>query len=125
MKLSERIQSGENTPELREAIAVLAGWRKAGRQDRIQYPNYYGWIGPLPDAYLTEDAPDYLTNIGLTFADIDRRGWFHCSNGDGDGCEFVVWNGGDFFNEATRKDRDLSCCACEAYVKALENDDGK
>jgi hypothetical protein len=114
-KLSERIASGENTPELREAIAVLAGWYMKATVD--------GWFSGFGTWH--EYLPDYLTDIRLTLADIERREWDsdHLTNQAENKCYFTIWSNAKY--PAIRTDRDLDRCACEALVKALENDDGK
>jgi hypothetical protein len=118
-KLSERIQSGENTPELREAIAVVAGW--------IKLPQGF-WVHGAFDSSINE-LPDYLTDIRLTLSDIERRGmgctvFMPSSLSPEETIHVRLWLVSKTI-QVDRMDRDLARCACEAYVRALENDDAK
>jgi hypothetical protein len=117
MKLSERISMGEDTAELREAIAVLAGWTFSPSKHAWQHPDH-GW---------NIHQPDYLTDIRLTLADIERRGGDVDCGTDPSGASYcIITKGSDLelrvLADVDRKDRDLARCACEALVKALQND---
>jgi hypothetical protein len=122
MKLSERISMGEDTPELHEAIAVLMGWCKTDMCRQDTWGGRYKTISWLQDGKEKYGAvsPNYLTDIRLTLAEIERRGFDFGIGGNEESVQ--VWI--KHCPGAVRKDRDLARCACEVLVKALENDNG-
>jgi hypothetical protein len=122
MKLSERIATGEDTTELREAIAMMIGWHtiQTGHATDIWARASMGQIG-------NKICPDYLNDISFTLAEIERRGWDVDCGTDPSGASYcIITKGSDLelrvLADADRKDHDLTRCACEALVIALEND---
>jgi hypothetical protein len=116
MKLSERIATGEDTTELREAIAMMIGWHtiQTGHATDIWARASMGQIG-------NKICPDYLADIRLTFADINRQGWnwLKCLDERGHTIYAVYTDDGSDIGRAVYDGNDARC-ACEALVIALE-----
>jgi DUF971 family protein len=117
VKLSERIASGENTRELHGAIATLTGWIVDVYEDH-QNGDIYTWKR-LEE--IRRMRPDYLTDIRLTFADINRQGWnwLKCLDERGHTIYAVYTDDGSDIGRAVYDGNDARC-ACEALVIALE-----
>jgi hypothetical protein len=114
-KLSERIASGENTPELDEAIARAMGWQLHGCNEAIDWIYLWKREG---DAH-RGNCPSYRTDIRLTLAEIERQGWLSSHTATrNDGCEFDVFNG-EWCQTSERPDRNLGLAALEALLKAM------
>jgi len=115
MKLSERIAAGEVSAELDAAIAMAMGWAKEQAPHNDLGVKKFWKRGK--EARWT--LPIYRTDIRLTLAEIERKGWDHSSNSDSNGCGFVVWGDNGFYHEATRTDRNLDLAALDALLKAM------
>jgi len=123
--LSTRLAAAtELTPELREEMARLLGWRKTDRISSVFGRNHWQQgdiiatgVWGLPKLDLTEIV-----------AEIERRNWpsRHESHIDvvhgRNLCAFDVFNGSEI-HKATRPDRNIQLCAMTALAMALENDE--
>ena len=125
MTLSSRIDALTGASrEIDAEIASFLGWDHSG-YPRADFEVSGRWQRELPSTYPDYvDCPNYTANIMHVFDECDKRGWgtwqsspageWHCSfsiNIKGRGNEF----------SGIRTDRNIAIAACEALVRAVEN----
>ena len=121
MKLSTRIAAlTKGDRQIDAEIADLLGWWPESYRDKRDAGKYQRFdmarCGVLR-------CPNYTANIMHVFEECDKRGWFYGGTNDGEawGAEFNVWNSGYDCDGVQRTDRNITLAACEALVRAVEN----
>ena len=123
MTLSSRIAGLTSASrEIDAEIADLLGWWPSTRlesSDAGGYRRFYSDRGVI-------QCPNYTANIMHVFDECDKRGWFYGGTNESCspaiGAEFDVWNNeNQLYEHVQRDDRNITLAACEALVRAVEN----
>ena len=126
MTLSTRIAALTKADrEIDGAIADLLGWWPKGYTRHCIHGSDRRYKATRGHLVSTEylDCPNYTANIMHVLEECDKRGLFYGGTNDGEawGAEFNVWNSGYDCDGVQRTDRNITLAACEALVRAVEN----
>ena len=124
MTLSSRIAALTGASrDLDAEIADLLGWWR----ERVWKVEIQEAIEVFTATGVVIQCPNYTTNIMHGFEECDKRGWFYGGTNESEnlarGAEFDVWNNeSEILERVQRTDRNVTLAACEALVRAVEND---
>jgi hypothetical protein len=117
MNLSDKIASGDTSPEVVEAVAFALGWAIYKQEDDDWGFVREEWTHDFSDGQIYNSCPNYLTDIRLTLAEIERAGWLLSLDFQHTLAWASIWNGADRFL-AERQDRNLALVAVTALLRA-------